>query len=153
VWSLGLFLVLLFLAYCFFERLNWSIIIKQKIFKKMAEVVRENSFFRTKVMTYSILRHVVFSVQFWLILYAFGQPVNFDTLLWIWQIFLWTTLIPSLWFGKLVIRESVAIWVLGALGYNEIAVLASSVLLWLINLAFPALLGLIICTKKNTTHV
>ena len=81
---------------------------------------------------------------------AFEDAYNFDTFLWIWQIFLWTTLVPSLWFGKLIIRESIALLVLGSVGFGQVEILTSSILIWLVNLAFPALISIFICKQIQT---
>jgi hypothetical protein len=81
---------------------------------------------------------------------AFEDATNMDTFLWIWQIFLWTTLVPSLWFGKLVIRESIALLVLGSVGFGQVEILTSSILIWIFNLAIPSLIGIIICKQNNS---
>jgi hypothetical protein len=66
-------------------------------------------------------------------------------------VFFWTTLIPSLWLGKLIIRESMALVILTStsVGLGELEVLSSSILLWIINLAFPSLFSLFICRQKK----
>ena len=100
-------------------------------------------------MIYSLIRHFIFTLQFWLIFNAFEDALNLDTFLWIWQIFLWTTLLPSIWFGKLIIRESMALLVLGSIGFGQLEILSTSILLWCMNLAFPSFLSLFICKQKQ----
>jgi hypothetical protein len=46
-----------------------------------------------------------------------------------------------LWFGKLVIRESISIWILSQYIENTGIILISSILLWCINQGIPAIIG------------
>lgn len=99
----------------------------------------------------SILRYVVFSLQFYILLLAVG--INFinlvDGLLITSAIFLINTIRPSIALLEVGIRGSVAIFVLGlflankqySLQLDSAALLASSIL-WLINIILPAIIGL-----------
>jgi uncharacterized membrane protein YbhN (UPF0104 family) len=145
---LGLITLISLVFYFFFEYITLGMITKMKIYQKMLTFIDENKGFRGKFMMLSLIRHFVFTLQFWLIFNSFQEGLNFTVFFWIWQIFLWTTLIPSLWFGKLLIRESVALLVLTSLGYAELEIVFSSVLLWVVNLAFPSILSIFICKRK-----
>ena len=150
-WSLiliSLIVIISLLFYFFFEFITIGFISKMKIYQKMLRFIDENKGFRWQFLTLSLIRHFVFTLQFWLIFNSFQDGLNFSVFFWIWQIFLWTTLIPSLWFGKLLIRESVALIVLSALGYAELEIIISSILLWIVNLAFPSILSVFICKRK-----
>lgn len=97
---------------------------------------------RLKLLILSLLRYFVFSIQYSFLFHAFGIPFSLDLVLWIWQIFFWSTLAPSLWLGKLFIRESIALWILlPIIGHPEI-ILLSSVSLWIINHGVTALIAL-----------
>ena len=63
--------------------------------------------------------------------------------------FLLTTLIPSLFFGKLLVRESAALIVFAWAGLSVPVILAVSFSLWFINLALPASIGYIIWLRKS----
>jgi hypothetical protein len=104
--------------------------------------------YRWKILLLSILRHFVFSIQFILVLHAFGIEFSVWNILWVWQVYLWVTLMPSLFMGKLAIRETISIWVLGFAGMGEISVLIASFLIWIMNLLIPTLIGLIVCKRK-----
>lgn len=104
--------------------------------------------YRWQILFLSLIRHSFFTLQFLLMLYAFGEDFSFLNFLWIWQVYLWVTLVPSLFMGKLAIRETVAIWVLSVAGMGELTVLISSFLIWTLNLLLPTVIGLIIC-KRN----
>ena len=67
----------------------------------------------------STLRHAVFTLQFYLVLIAFGVETSFELIFWIWQVYFWVTLSPSLLLGKIGIRESIAVIILSQLLINE----------------------------------
>jgi hypothetical protein len=147
-WLLILSAVGVIAFYFYFEWLFRFSKRKARIHVLMRSLNRRD-FFRWKILLLSVLRHGVFVLQFSLMLFAFGEELSWQSVLWIWQLYLWVTLAPSLFLGKLAIRESVAIWVLGAAGMNELTVLVSSFLIWTLNLLLPTLVGLIICKEKK----
>ena len=149
--GLTLFILILFLLlfYFFFEKIKWPYFQKKKSFSKVVTLIKHHRRYKSQLLSLSFLRHFIFTLQFWLMFNAFEDALNKDAFLWIWQIFLWTTLVPSLWFGKLVIRESIALLVLVSVGYGQVEILTTSILIWLINLAIPAMTGLIICNRNK----
>jgi hypothetical protein len=147
-WLFALIAVAVIAFYFYFEWLFRSSRRRLRIHLLMKSLSRKD-LFRWKILGLSVLRHGVFVLQFSLMLYAFGEEFSWMNMVWIWQLYLWVTLAPSLFLGKLAIRESVAIWVLGAAGMNELTVLISSFLIWIFNLLLPTLLGLIICKEKR----
>jgi len=42
-----------------------------------------------------------------------------------------------------------ALLVLGSIGFGQLEILSTSILLWCMNLAFPSLLSLFICKQKQ----
>jgi MFS family permease len=146
---LSTFTILLLIFYFYFDKIKSRFFQKKRSYKSVLEIIGRHKTFRIRLLGLSLVRHFVFTLQFWLLFNAFEDAFNLDTFFWIWQIFLWTTLMPSLWFGKLMIRESIALLVLGAIGYGQVEILTSSILIWLINLAFPALIGVFICRQKT----
>lgn len=106
---------------------------------------------RLELLTLSIFRHVVFSMQFCLLLGAFGLGFSLENFFLVWQVYFWSTLIPSIWLGKLVIRESVALWIFGYYTSQLEAVLLASVLLWLLNQGLTALIGIPYVKYKTKT--
>jgi hypothetical protein len=108
--------------------------------------------FQFKQLIISFLRHGVFSFQYFLMLTSFGIKADFVLILLIWQVFFWSTLIPSLWLGKLGIRESMALWILGAYTNQLEIVLCSSLILWFVNQGITAIIAFPffkLVTKKN----
>lgn len=104
------------------------------------------------VLLVSALRYVVFSFQFYLLLKAFFVPVNYySAILLIGLVYLMMTIIPTIALTELGVRGSVSLFIftlyLGPVGlFTEeagLGVVSATSVLWLINLAVPALLGVI----------
>ncbi len=144
---------ILTLLYFKFEKVPFQLIKENKHIKRITPLMQKNSFFRLKLLILSCFRHFVFALQYWLLLDAFGIEIQINWLGWIWQIFFWATLIPSLWFGKLIIRESMALWILAPLTSNPALVLFASVALWIINQAVPAAVGIPFLKTNNSKRL
>ena len=112
------------------------------------EILKRNRSYRLKILGLSFGRFFIFTFQFSLMLNAFGAEWNLTLIASIWQVYLITMLAPSLFLGKIGIKESISLFVLGALGLNDISILFSSVMIWLVNSMFPALVGLAICRNQ-----
>lgn len=94
-----------------------------------------------KVMGLAILRHFVFSFQY-LIIFSYSTHYSFlEVFMAIQVIFFFTTMIPSLVFGKMMVRGPVAVFVMGTLGYSTSFVLSAILFIWMINIALPSLIG------------
>lgn len=100
----------------------------------------------------SILRYLVFSTQFYILLFAVGIDFlsPYQAMLFTSAIFLINTIRPSIALLEVGIRGSVAIFVMGLfLGNNdtnthlENSVLVASSILWMINIIVPAIIGLL----------
>lgn len=141
-------LLLIVFAYFYFEHL--AIIRSRKQFQKLALLFKNDTLFRFKLLLLSLLRHLVFSIQYVLVLKSVGISVDLSWMGWIWQVFFWSTLVPSLWMGKLFVRESIALLVLAPLTTNSALVLISSISLWILNQAIPALIGIPFLGKKKS---
>lgn len=118
----------------FFKSKNWFKVVCLEVKYKSSHLINQ--------LFFSLLRHVIFSFQYFLLLKAFGLDVEIETLFYIWQIYFWSTLIPSFWLGKLFIRESVALWIFSQISNQYEIILISSVTLWLINQGLPAIIGI-----------
>ena len=63
-------------------------------------------------------------------------------------VFLITTIIPSLFFGKLFVREASALFVFSEMGISSPVILMTVFILWLINLALLSFVLAYILIKK-----
>jgi hypothetical protein len=157
-WSNGLFLTLVIsgtlgLTFLYFkaEKIPLKLLQEHKLTKRIQPILAKEKSFKRRMLVLSLLRHFVFASQYWLLLKSLGLEIPWSWIGWIWQIFFWATLIPSIWFGKLVIRESMALWILGSLSGQPALILFASILLWIINQAVPAIIG-IPFLKTNATN-
>lgn len=125
----------------FFKRLKFGSSFKQ--------LLKKSPWFRAQILLFSYGRFVIFTLQFSLMLLAYGAEWNWGLIAAIWQVYLLTMIAPSLILGKVGVKESIALFVLSALGINEIAILFSSLSIWFLNTVSPALLGLIVCRNRK----
>ncbi len=102
--------------------------------------INSNEIFR--ILCLSLLRFTVFTIQFYLLLLLFDfQPNLLNSLSLIVFYFFLISLIPTYALSELGVRGSVALLLFSDYGMDAAAIIASSLLLWLINLAIPALIG------------
>jgi hypothetical protein len=101
---------------------------------------------------WALLRYLVFMTQYVFVLKAFILEEDVSTVVLyvaVGLIYLIMTVLPSLSFGKLFIREAAALLVLTALSVPNAIILLSGFLIWAINIALPALVGgALILTRK-----
>ncbi|OFZ09519.1 MAG: hypothetical protein A3D92_06830 [Bacteroidetes bacterium RIFCSPHIGHO2_02_FULL_44_7] len=149
IW-LGVGLIFAYLLFFFID--NFLHRIRPKTYlAKFRLLLRSNRSYRSKILGLALLRFLVFTTQFSLVLHAFGESISWLSVMAIWQVYLLTMLVPSLVLGKVGVKESIALFVLGGIGMNEFGVLFSSLIIWSVNSLSPALLGLLIC--KRRVHV
>ena len=95
-----------------------------------------------KLTLLSSLRYLVFSYQFILMLEFFGVSLPyFEAMRYIMLIYLVMAVVPSIALSELTVRGSVALYFLSPVAANPAGILAATSVLWMINLAFPAILG------------
>lgn len=102
------------------------------------------------VLFLSFVRYCIFFTQFFLALRLFGVLVSLkDAMMLIPVIYLALAVVPTIALTELGVRGSVAIYVIGTfltlhgsmLGQWDTAILSAATLIWIINLAFPAIVG------------
>jgi uncharacterized membrane protein YbhN (UPF0104 family) len=101
-----------------------------------------------KVVSISIVRYLIFSIQYVLLLWIFEVQLGIDLLfLGVAFVFLCKSVIPT--FFDLGIRESSAIYFFSIYQTDEKSVLLASLVLWLINIILPSILGLMYIFKMK----
>ncbi|MBL4708328.1 MAG: flippase-like domain-containing protein [Flavobacteriales bacterium] len=99
---------------------------------------------RTKALIMSLFRFLVFSTQFYILIWIFDYSVTINhAFIGISTIYLITSILPTGWISDLAVRTSVAFYIFNSLGYSGEAALLASSLLWVINLLIPAMFGLL----------
>ncbi len=102
-----------------------------------------------KVMLLSLLRFIVYSSQFYLLFLAFQLPLSLsEGMLMVFLIFFGITLVPSIAVAEIGMRGLITIFIVNTLwSYKfiptdvETTLVSATSLLWLINLAIPAIIG------------
>lgn len=99
-------------------------------------------------LSLSLLRYLIFGLQFYLMLNAFGIEFYPEVFLHIFEYYFWVTLAPSLFFGKFLVRDSIAVWVLGK-SMAISSVLSASLSIWFLNLFIPTMIALVFIRKSS----
>ncbi len=97
---------------------------------------------RTSILAWAVLRFFIYAIQYYLLLVFFGIKTDILTgLAGISALFLLQTSIPLPPLSGLVARGNLAVLLWQQFGANEVAALAATFTLWVINLVIPALIG------------
>lgn len=105
-----------------------------------------------KNIGFSLVRYLVFSHQFYFLLFIFG--VNLDYFLsmsLIFTMYLIASIIPSFVVFDWLIKGSVAVSLFSLFGVSELVILSITSLMWILNFAIPALLGSYFVLTFNQT--
>jgi hypothetical protein len=141
-------------------------VLRDKLFRSKLKKFRRHlavfSHFRPRDMVYAIgmsfLRYLVFTTQFLFLLHIFSVPVPvFDGVIITSLIFFVLSIVPTVTLTELGIRDSVAVYFFGiyfspASGMADsilFGILSAATLLWIINLAIPALIGTFFVFRLN----
>jgi hypothetical protein len=108
---------------------------------------------RVKLLSMSFLRYLTFCMQFWLVISAFYAVNDWILLLMVSYLYLFTTLSPSIFFGKLFIRESLAIFIFSYFGIEISVALSASLIVWLMNNILPTLFAYLYIGQLKKAHV
>ena len=55
--------------------------------------------------------------------------------------YLFASIIPTLALFDWLIKGSIAVWLFGFVGVNEIAIISITTIMWLLNVALPGIVG------------
>jgi hypothetical protein len=89
----------------------------------------------------SLIRFLVFSLQFGLILHSFSMVFDFQLFTYIWISYLFVSFSPSLFLGNLVVRESITVSIFQLGNYPIFPVLYGAFIIWLVNNFIPVCLA------------
>jgi hypothetical protein len=148
-------------GFCMILFFCWAIFnvsyIQQKLkfikwFKKMddAKHIQFSKTLILKLISFSILRYFVFTVQFYLIYNALAPQNNImQIFMSIAAYFMLTSLIPMISVIEPAIRAAIALFVFNNTGDNTVIVVLSSTFVWIINVVIPSVIGYIIILKEK----
>ncbi|MEW4923835.1 lysylphosphatidylglycerol synthase domain-containing protein [Algibacter sp. 2305UL17-15] len=90
----------------------------------------------------SLLRYVVFSFQFFVLLQIFSIDISYiNAMMVITSMYLLASIIPSIFIFDIVIKGSVAVFLFSYLNINELIILTIITIMWLLNFVFPSIFG------------
>lgn len=142
--------ILLYFFYPILPLENFSFLKRKSNILKLFRKPAQQLFFL--LLFFSSIRYLIFILQFTLLLIGFGASYSHEMIYSLYVLYLASTLTPNLILGKLVVRETLALVILGAIIPNPLLILVTSFSLWVINLGFPALFGLIFFLKPKSTE-
>ena len=97
---------------------------------------------KVKVGFYALIRYLLFSSLFYVLLLFFGAGIDFlEAVPLICSMYLFVSIIPTIFIFDLVVRGGVAVWLFSLVGVSELAVLSTILTMWILNFAFPAIWG------------
>jgi hypothetical protein len=97
---------------------------------------------KAAVFLISLMRYAIFSFQFYFLLTLLGMQLSYlETMIGITSMYLLASVIPTLFIFDVVVKGSVAVYVFGFLGINELTVLCVVTLMWIMNFVLPSVFG------------
>lgn len=152
------FLILLFIFSCFLIFLHVSLIEvflrRFRFAKSWMKYVEVLGYYSRReliaVILLALVRYVIFSSQFYLLLILFDVPISYPTaMILISMIFYVMSLVPTIALTEIGVRGAVATFFLGKVTDQPAEILYVTLSLWLINLAIPALIGTVFVFMFN----
>ena len=98
--------------------------------------------FHRKNLLLSVLRYLIFSCQFFLLLLTFEIEIAFKIAFGtIFSMYLLASIVPSIHLMDVAIKGSVAVYLFSLLGIESWKIIAITSLMWIYNLVLPVLVG------------
>jgi len=125
-----------------------TILNKFRFLKRYRKYNSVFSFYNSKELLFilflSVLRYLVFTLQFYLLLNLFNINLNYFSFMTLSSVMLLIiSIVPSIVITEIGIRASVSLFLFSLISNNSIGILSATFLLWIINLLTPALIGII----------
>ncbi len=133
----GLFFLSVLLLYRFRHAIQTRFITKIVVyFKDIPADDLKNSIW------YSLIRYLIFSHQFYFLLMFFRVELDYLTAMGaIFSMYFIASVMPSFVVFDFIVKGSIAISVFGLFDISEMVVLGVTTIMWLLNFAFPAIIG------------
>ena len=151
------FLAILFVGYLAYFNTRFFITSFKKI-KWIANHIDKleslSTFSKANLFKYwglSMLRYMVFAVQFFFVFKAFKINIPFaDFFVYVCLLYAIITFLPSV-LGKLGVREAALLILLSNTPFSDIQIISASFSLWALNVVLPAIFGAFFITQIKTT--
>jgi uncharacterized membrane protein YbhN (UPF0104 family) len=152
LWACGLFALFVSFFPGTMYRLLLMIGAEGKLTSRIAKTLKAvDRHLLLNVLALGFGRYLTFCSQYILLLYAFGyqQGVLLAAAL-IALVFFFKSLLPSISFSELGVRESIALTIMGAAGIAPTTAVTATFLLYVYNQIIPALAGLLLTPRLKT---
>jgi hypothetical protein len=144
VMSIFIFFLLICLILMYKKKVVFSE--KMQAYINILFEIKRTEFF--KINTLSLIRYFVFSFQYYLVLLLFNIAIDFEiAFMLIALVFFISTAIPTFAFTEVVVRGATSVYFFSIVTNNNNAIVATSFVLWIINIAIPALIGSVFLWK------
>ncbi|RMA66402.1 hypothetical protein [Ulvibacter antarcticus] len=133
-------LIIGFLAYFYKEK---ELLVKGLSVSNLKKYIKKIPFsVKFKVLLYSLVRYILFSTLFLLLLYLFsGESRPSSDIYLVFSMYLLVSIIPTIFVFDVIVKGGVAVWLFSMAGYPELTVLCTVLTMWLLNFVIPAIWG------------
>lgn len=124
--------------------------------QRLDQLLNWEQHYKGKVFFTSLIRYFVFLSQFVAVIYLFQVDIPIlEAFIATSCTFLFTTFVPSLFFGKLIIREHVAYFCYSFfLPESELSIVViASLFIWIINIFIPAVCGTVLLSQVKKSPI
>lgn len=154
-WYNWKYALLLFFALFLGGIIAWRFSIFQTYFFRLKKAfLQVKSVVKIKIMTLSTMRYLVFSHQFFFLLYVLevGEISYLPILSGIFLVYLIASFLPSIFLLDAVVKGGVGIFIFSFYGIAEAKVVLITLLMWLLNFGLPAVLGSVFIANSKLYH-
>ena len=138
----GLCVLLFFgiIGYVFKEK---QLLIKGLSLVKMNKFIKNlSTALKLKTLLYSLVRYLIFSSLFYLLLKFFGAGIALsEAMPIIFAMYLLVSVVPTIFIFDVVVRGGIAVWLFSLAGILEWPILYAVMAMWLLNFVIPAIWG------------
>ena len=122
----------------------------EKVLPSIEQLTKLDSKFISRMSFISVSFYFCYLVQFAILVSAFSHNFKFLQYLWNGSLIMFSkSIIPQISIGELGIREGFSVYFFSKIGETAATAFNAAFFLFLINLVFPSLLGLILLYKKS----
>ncbi len=140
--TLVLAVILLFIALAFFFKERELLLKGFTINKVMIFFRNVAPTIKLKTFLFSVIRYGIFSLMFLELARFFGVQINlYDGLAGVFSMYLLSSVIPTVFILDIAVKGSIAVFLFSLIGVSEIPILCTVLLMWLLNMVFPAIIG------------
>jgi len=150
-----MFMCLLIFGFLYFTLPRWSLQFnKSRFSEKIKSFTDCLLMYKLKdllqILVISLLRYVVFSIQFYFMLRFFSVELTpWQALISIPTTYFFVTFTPSIAFSEAAVRSSYAVLIIGAYSGQVINIALAGICIWAVNFIIPLLVGSVILVRKK----